>query len=164
MLKDKLKLIKESIKDFKDDRKFLDGQIEKIEQRHKEKIEDAKLNYTEGYFLNQRLNQLEKEQQSTIYKMCEDFGNDASFHIIYDDGSECCVTGTEIVTGEITPKLQHIAYAQYGDGYEEFDTEIGNFSWDVSIDEEFEQREEYLNSVEIKFNTAWGIKHQNDIA
>ena len=81
-------------------------------------------------------------------------------HIIYKDGSECVASGTEIVTGEITPKMQNIAYANYSDGYVEYDTLTGilvddetDFFGDLSTDEGIEARENYYNMIEIKYGT-----------
>ena len=89
------------------------------------------------------------------------FGNDTTIQIIYTDGTECNVTGAEIVTGEITPRLQQIAYASYQDGCTIFDTLTGclDDKWDMEEDSGCEEREEYFNNIERTFKTKWGMTH-----
>jgi len=158
-----LKEIKEAIKDFKGNRSFAKRQEKQIIQKYSEKLKDYDLqNWVDRNFINT----LEQRLQSDIYNLYEMFGNDTTIQIIYTDGTECNVTGTEIVAGEITPKLQQIAYASYQDGYTIFDTLSGNLDtkWDIEIEGEteidWEARDEYFNQVEIKFGTKWGVKHK----
>jgi hypothetical protein len=157
MKKDYLKQIKDAIRDFKDNREWAESKAKEIEQRYLEQIAEYNTN---SWIDKSIIERLTKDMNTSIYNNYEMFGNDASIHIIYEDGSECSTTGMEIVTGECTPKMQHIVYASYMDGYSEFDTETGELNYDVSEDDQQEAREEYFNNIEIKFNTAWGIKHQ----
>lgn len=157
-----LKEIKEAIKDFKDNRSFAKREEKKIIKQYAEKLKEYNSqNWVDRNFINT----IEQRRELEIYKLYEMYGNDATIHIIYTDGSECIASGTEIVAGEITPKLTNIAYASYQDGYTIFDTLSGNMDdkWDVKIEGEdeidWDAREEYFNEVEIKFNTAWGRKH-----
>jgi hypothetical protein len=158
MKKDMLKQIKETIKDFKDNREFAKYQEKQIEKRYEEKIEDLKLD-SNSWHDKKLIDGLTKQMNQEIYNMYEMYGNDSSIHIIYEDGTECCTTGLDIVANECTPKIQHIVYASYLDGYIEYDTETGELDFDVSIDEQLEAREEYFNNIEIKFSTTWGLKH-----
>jgi hypothetical protein len=160
MKKEFLKQIKEAIKDFKDNREWADSQAQQIEKRYNEQIEELD---TDSWIDRQLIETLTKRMNNEIYNNYEMFGNDTSIHIIYEDGTECCTTGMEIVTNDCTPKIQHIVYASYMDGYIEYDTETGELNYDVSEDDQQEAREEYFNSIEIKYNTTWGRKH-NQIA
>ena len=92
------------------------------------------------------------------YQKCEEFGNDAMIRIVYKDGSECIASGAEIVGGLITPRMQHIVYACYMDGYVEYDTftgilvdDVTNFFGDLSTDEGIEAREAYYGMIEKVF-------------
>lgn len=154
-----LREIKEAIRDFKDSRESAKWQEEKIIRNYAEKI--AEYN-PESWIDRQTIKCLERQRENEIYKLYESYGNDATIHIIYTDGSECIASGTEIVSGEITPKMRHIAYAHYQDGWTEFDTLTGNLDdvWNLEEDAGIEAREQYYNSVEIKFGTAWGRKHK----
>jgi len=157
-----LKEIKEVIQDFKGNRSFAKRQEKQIIQKYSEKLKEYNSqNWVDRNFINT----LEQRMQSDIYNLYEMYGNDTTIQIIYLDGTECNVTGTEIVTGEITPKLQQIAYVSYQDGYTIYDTLSGNLDtkWDIDIEGEkeidWDARDEYFNQVEIKFNTKWGMNH-----
>ena len=41
----------------------------------------------------------------------------------------------------------------------EIDTERGEFLYDVSEDNQLEARAKYFANIEIKYKTAWGLKH-----
>jgi len=161
-----LKAVKDAIRNFKDNREWLDRRIEQEEKWINEKIAEYE---TETYVNQWVIERLKKEKEEITYRLCEEFGDDAHIHIIYKDGSECMASGMEIVGGSITPKLQHIAYAQYEDGWCEYDTLTGilvdddtDFFGDLSTDEGIEARENYYNMVEIKYGTEWGRKHKEE--
>lgn len=159
MLKKELKEIKDIIKDLKDSQKDVKNNIKRIVQDYNTQIKQ----YDKNNWVDKNvIESLEKQQQKAIYNTYDTYSNDSSIHIIYKDGSEICTTGLEIVSNENIPKLTNIVYAKYMDGDIEFDTEIGEFNFDISIDEELEKREKYLNSIEVKFGTEWGKKHTND--
>lgn len=158
-----LKAVKDAIRDFKENREYLNYRIEQEEKKMDEKIAEYD---PEDWTNKWVLESLEKQKKGIAFRLCEDFGNDAMIHIIYKDGSECIASGAEIVGGLTTPKMQNIAYAQYEDGYVEYDTLTGmlidnetDFFGDLSTDEGIEAREAYYNMVEIKFGTEWGKKH-----
>lgn len=97
-----LKEIKETIKDFKGNRSFAKREEKKLIERHNERMKD----YNSNNWVDQNfIKTLENRLQKDIYNLYEMYGNDTTIQIIYTDGTECNVTGTEIVTGEITPKL-----------------------------------------------------------
>lgn len=158
-----LKAIKEEIREFKRNREWLDYAIAQEEKKYDEKLAE----YDRNNWINKWvIESLEKQRAEVAYKKCEEFGNDAMIHIIYKDGSECVATGAEIVGGIITPKMQSIAYANYSDGWVEYDTLTGilvdsdtDFFGDLSTDAGIEARENYYNRIEIKFGTEWGRKH-----
>lgn len=150
-----LKEIKQSIRDFKDNREYLDYELEIIRQNYREKIAE----YDPEDWMNRRtIESLTGYMNRELFNKCEEFGLDAAIYIIYKDGSTCIASGTEIVTGEVTPKMQHILYANYSDGWIEYDTFTGILVddntclfGDLSTDEGIEAREAYYNMVENKF-------------
>lgn len=154
-----LREIKDAIREFKYNREFAKRQEEKIILKYAEKTAEYDL---KSWIDHRTIEILEQRRDREIYELYENYGNDATIHIIYTDGSECIVSGTEIVAEEVTPKLQHIAYASYQDGWTEYDTLTGNLDdvWNLEEDEGIEAREQYYNDVEIKFGTAWGMKHR----
>lgn len=158
MLKKELKQIKDAIKDFQSNKEYAEREEQKIRDKYTEQLSeynpDEWWNRTVIDALNQRMNR-------DIQNLWDVFGNDTTIHIIYEDGSECIADGIEITSGEIKPKMQHIAYAWYGDGYVQFDTETGELHYDVSEDDQFETYEEYKNQIEIKYGTEWGRKQAN---
>lgn len=117
-----LREIKEAIRDFKGNKEYAEREEKRIAERYAEKI--AELD-PENCYDRRIIESLEFRRDHEIYSMWDSYGNDAMIHIIYEDGSECVATGTEIVTGEIIPKMQHIAYASYQDGWTEYDTFTG---------------------------------------
>ena len=151
-----LKLVKDTIKELKSNRPYVAAQVQKIMDAYHE----AKAMYDATNFMDRiALESLKSRCGRDIDNVFESWDNSSTFHIIYKDGSECIANGEEILNGDITPKFTNIAYAHYMSGDEEYDTDIGNFAWDVTDDSEFEKREAYLDSVEIKYGTAWGKKH-----
>lgn len=159
-----LREIKEAIRDFKENREYAECQEAQIRKKYAEKLAD----YDPEDCTNQSIiKSLNQQMDREIFKIWESYGNDATIHIIYEDGSECIASGTEIVTGEIVPRMQHIAYATYSDGWIEYDTLTGilvdndtDFFGDLSTDEGIEAREQYFNNVEIMFDTEWGKQHK----
>ena len=164
MLKKELKVIKESIRTLIHERtacnELIAQRIERVQKQIEEYKEEYKGTETERYFLKEITDRKQNEINEIPYNTCEEFGNEISLHIIYDDGSEYCGMGVDIVCGKEKPKMQHIVYASYMDGYIEFDTETGELNYDVSEDDQFEAYEEYKNQIEIKFNTTWGRNHK----
>ena len=158
-----LREIKAAIRDFKSDREYAECQEMRIKERYAAKLAE----YEPNNWINQRvIESLSKQRDEEINQMWESYGNDATIHIIYDDGSECMASGVEIVSGEVVPKMQHIAYATYSDGWVEYDTLTGilvdndtEFFGDLSTDEGMEAREQYFNNIEIMFDTEWGKRH-----
>jgi hypothetical protein len=167
-----LREIKDAIREFKNNRDYVKAEAGEIAKGYEEGIAEyrARLkldgnwreNYWENYWTMKEIERRENMRDKEIYDLYETYGNDATIHIIYTDGSECIASGTEIIAGEVTPKMQHIAYASYQDGWTEYDTLTGCLDdvWNLEEDEGFEVREQYFNSVEILFNTAWGRKHK----
>lgn len=161
-----LREIKAAIRDFKGNREYAEGEERQIAEKYAEKLAE----YDPEDWTNQSvIKSLNQQRDREIFKMWENYGNDATIHIIYEDGSECIASGTEIVSGDIVPRMQHIAYATYEDGWIEYDTLTGtlvdedtDFFGDLSTDEGIEAREVYFNNVEIMFGTEWG-KHHNII-
>lgn len=149
-----LKAVKNAIRDFKDNREWLDYVIEKEVEKIDEKLEE----YRNDCFHEWTIKNLEKQKEEVAYQKCEEFGNDAMIRIVYKDGSECIASGAEIVGGLITPRMQHIVYACYMDAYVEYDTfsgilvdDVTKFFGDLSTDEGIEAREAYYGMIEEVF-------------
>lgn len=82
-----LREIKAAIRDFKSDREYAELQEMQIKEKYAERIAE----YDPENWINQRsIELLSKQRDEEIYQMWESYGNDATIHIIYDDGSECC--------------------------------------------------------------------------
>jgi hypothetical protein len=155
MLTKQLKDIKEAIKDLKSNRSYvLSLELAKRETYAQQIAEYDATNYFEA----QSIVTLEERFNCELNKLYDDFGMDVTIQIIYTDGSECNVTGEEIIKG-VNPTMQHIAYACYSDAYTEYDTLTGCLDNIFQHGEKFEEREEYGTGVEIMFNTAWGKRH-----
>ena len=147
-----LRSVKEAIRNLKDNRNFLELIIKQEFERIDEKIAKYDMGNYQDRCVIANLN-LQKTEFAG--KKIEEFGNDAKVYIIYKDGSRCIAYGEEIVTREITPKMQHIAYAMYSDGWTEYDTFTGilvdsdtNFFGDLSTDEGIRVREAYYEMIE----------------
>lgn len=158
-----LREIKAAIRDFKENRENAEREEKQIAEKYAEKLAEYD---PEDWTSQSVIKSLNQQRDREIFKMWENYGNDATIHIIYEDGSECIVSGTEIVSGDIVPKMQHIAYATYEDGWIEYDTLTGilvddntDFFGDLSTDKGIEARETYFNNVEIMFGTKWGKRH-----
>lgn len=158
-----LREIKEAIRDFKGSREYAEREEKRITEQYAEKLAE---NDTDDWTSRRVIESLNQQRDRDIYQMWENYGNDATIHIIYEDGSECIASGTEIVSGDVVPKMQYIAYATYSDGWVEYDTLTGvlvdndtDFFGDLSTDEGIEAREQYYNNVEIMFGTEWGKQH-----
>lgn len=153
-----LKEIKNIIKDFKDNRSYAKRLEEEIIRNYAERTAQYD---TENWSDRRTINILTERRDRDIRKLYDDWGNDVTIQIIYTDGSQCIAFGEEIVSGEITPKLQHIAYAFYQDGWTAFDTLTGSLDdiWNLEEDEGLEAREEYFNNIERKYKTTWGLNH-----
>lgn len=155
-----LRKIKEAIRGFNENREYAEWEEKRITERYAEKLAE----YNSEDWTNQSVIQsLNQTRDREIYQMWENYGNNATIHIIYEDGSECIASGTEIVSGEVVPKMQHIVYANYSDGWTEYDTLTGLLTdngfclfGDLSTDEGIESREQYFNNIEIMFGTEWG--------
>lgn len=158
-----LREIKVAIRDFKENREYAERQEAQIKERYAEKLAEYDPN---DWKFQRVIESLSKQRDEEICQMWDSYGNDAAIHIIYEDGSECIATGLEIVSGEVVPRMQHIAYATYSDGWIEYDTLTGilvdndtDFFGDLSTDEGIEAREQYFNNIEIMFGTEWGKRH-----
>lgn len=156
-----LKEIKTAIHELISNREYALDMEANIEKRYDEEISSFD---PESWYDRNIIKSLKKKKENEIWNLYEGFGNDISIHIIYVDGSECCTNGLEIVAGEVTPKMQHIAYASYMDGYTEYDTLSGCLDdlWDLSEDEGITERDDYFSKVEILFNTEWGKRNKSN--
>ena len=93
--------------------------------------------------------------------------NDQSYHLIYKDGSEACVTAEEILLGEPFPKVSDVVYAELSSADDNYDTETGDLNFysneameacDGDYAAEDERRWQYDAAIEIKYGTKWGIR------
>lgn len=147
-----LKQIREAIRNLKENREIVEFEIQKIKENYEKKISDLNLN-PDDYFDRQIINRLKIAMNQDIYRRYDTYGNDTTIFIIYKDGSECSASGIDIVSGEITPKMQNIAYASYLDAWTEYDTEMGCLDelWDLTTDEGVIERQNYFNMIQNKY-------------
>lgn len=154
-----LREIKQVIRDLQHEKEWAELQEKRIRENYAEKI--AQFN-PDNSWERWSIENLEKRRESAIYNMWESMGNDVAINIIYEDGSQCVASGVEIVAGEIMPKMQHIVYANYSDGWTTYDTLTGCLDdvWNMEEDADFEAREQYFSDIEIRFETEWGRKQK----
>ena len=152
-----LKEIKSAIRDFKEIRKWLMSEEKRIREEYADRI--AEYNPEED---SHTIAALETQMIHEIDSLWDTYGNDATIYIIYSDDSDCYASGIELISGEVKPKMQHIVYAQYSDGFCEYDTYTGmlvddhtSYFGDLATDEGIRSRETYHNNVEQLF------KHSN---
>lgn len=153
-LPDYIRMFKNEIRNLKDNRVGLNWELEKIEKEYQERIKNLATNSYLEYFKPR----FEDQKFRDIQSMYDTYSNESTIRIIYDDGTELIVDGTMIMTGEVKPKMQHIVYAMYEDGYCEYDTLNGmlvdwntNFYGDLSTEEGVVAREEYFTMIDEKF-------------
>lgn len=153
-LPDYIRMFKNEIRNLKDNRVGLNWELEKIEKEYQERIKNLATNSYLEYFKPR----IEDQKFRDIQSMYDTYSNESTIRIIYDDGTELIVDGTMIMTGEVKPKMQHIVYAMYEDGYCEYDTLNGmlvdwntNFYGDLSTEEGVVAREEYFTMIDEKF-------------
>lgn len=154
-LPDYMRMFKNNIRDLKDNRVGLNWELEKIEKEYQERIKNI---IADGYFEYFHKTQIEEQKYRNIQSVYDTYSNESTIRIIYDDGTELIASGAMIVTGEVKPKMQHIVYAMYEDGYCEYDTLNGmlvdwntNFYGDLSTEEGVVAREEYFTMIDEKF-------------
>lgn len=100
-----LREIKEAIRDFKGSREYAEREEKRITEQYAEKLAEYG---TDDWTSRRVIESLNQQRDRDIYQMWENYGNDATIHIIYEDGSECIASGTEIVSGDVVPKMQHM--------------------------------------------------------
>jgi len=181
---EEMRRIKEAIRIFKGERQWAKIMEQRINKEYdnliQERLHDfygktlkeinSEQDSTTAWSARRIIDEIEKQRNRTLNQWYDEAGNDTTIYIIYKDGSTQYVTGTEIVGGKITPKMQAIAYAYYFDGWDEFDTEIGD--WDLGlygktadeynydiIDEMLLIKDKYESDIEIKYKTEWGLKY-----
>jgi len=157
-----MRMFKQAIRDLWNEHEYAVSYTNKISDKHKARMEQYKADNADmpEWFVNEAIERMEKERVRTMFDIWQDFGNDASFHIIYADGSEDFASGVEIVGHDVKLKMQHIVYAYYLDGYVGYDTLTGELEWDEQEgdetgDEWFERRDAYMSMVQYKYGTEW---------
>lgn len=156
MKANELKAIKNAIRELKSNREYTYQLEQNMIANHKAEIAQYDETTYHGASL---ISTLENRLKANISKLYDDMGSDIMIHIIYVDGSQCIVTGEEIVAG-INPALQHIVYACYSDAYTQYDTFTGCLDDMFQHGENAEEMDEYFSMIEVKFNTAWGKLHK----
>ena len=150
-----MKKFKNDIRNLKDNQEHLKFQLEKIENKYREIAERLISNGHSMYFVKTQIENEKFRDTQEEYDACS---NESTVRIIYDDGTELIIDGSSIVAGKVKPKMQHIIYAMYEDGYCEYDTLTGmlvdwdtNFYGDLSTNEGVVAREEYFFMIDEKF-------------
>ena len=163
ILKDIKKDIITSIKEFQSNKKYYNREYKKLVA---EQLKVAKKDYSfyqdsEGNWLQYMSDTYRNIFNRQRFDLLDRWGVDDTFHIIYADGSEMNFNSEDILTNSDDAKnisFTNIVYMHQSNGYIDIDTEIGEFTWDILDDAEYEKREQYLASIEIKYKTVWGLK------
>ena len=175
MLKNMLTAIKEDLKNVRSNRGFVQDEIKRktreIEAGRKAELAENARTFDNPESLDFWTRKTNETFNSQLTKAISDifarYHEDQSYHIIYKDGSEVCVTAEEILGGEPFPKLTGIVYAELSSGWENYDTETGNLDFysekameacDGDYDTEDERRWQYDAAIEIKYGTEWGTR------
>ena len=173
MLKAELKSIKNDLWEVLGNKKYVQSAIKQMKreieaERKAELARYATITsdaWTLAYWKRQddeRYGRLLRERTDYIISQ---YHCDQSYHLIYKDGSEACVTAEEILSGEPFPKVSNIVYAELSSGYENYDTETGDLDFyseeameacDGNYEAEDERRWQYDAAIEIKYGTEWG--------
>lgn len=167
---DEMRRIKREIHNLWDEHDFAVEQVKRVSASHRERIEQYKKDNSwqpESYLL-ETVAGLERQRANAIYDVWDMYGNDITIQLIYEDGSELNVSGIELVGHDVKPKMQHIAYAYFISGYEEYDTLSGDLDWgdiddDATVDEWCEIRNRYFNRVQMKYGTEWAKKMEGKV-
>ena len=179
MLKNMLKAVKDDLWNVRSNKKYVQSaikqKVKELETSRKEYLaENARIysNPSSLAFHNQLENErFDRMRTEAICHIFSQWHEDQSYHLIYKDGSEVCVTAEEILGGEPFPKLSDIVYAELSSGWEHYDTETGDLDWyseeamkacDYDYDAEDERRFQYDTSIEIKYKTEWGCRYARE--
>ena len=163
ILKDVKKDIISSIKEFQSNRKYYNREYKKLVT---EQLKVAKKDYSfyqdsEGNWLQYMSDTYRNIFNRQRFDLLDRWGIDDTFHIIYADGSEMNFNSEDILINSDDAKnisFTNIVYMHQSNGYINIDTEIGEFTWDILDDEEYEKRERHLDNMQIKYKTIWGLK------
>lgn len=123
-------------------------------------------------WLNRQINESYRHNCSKIIMdLYDDWHNNQTYYLIYNDGSEVVISAEEILRGEPFPKMSDIVYAEMYSADEHIDTEVGNLDWysdermkacDWNYDDEDERKWQYETAIQFKFGTEWSARwHQN---
>jgi len=181
MIKENLNTIKERIKEIKDNRKLVKAifkeEFNKLEKEKKHMINEYKKEYKNNeFYLDHMIRTAENIYQKKVSQMCNNTINnyscEAGIYLIYKDGTDAYVLEDDLLTGyDEFPKITNIAYAEYSDGYEHYDTETGELDWysdermeqcDYEYEIEDENKFQYEMSIQCKFHTEYSEKYMID--
>lgn len=162
---DEMRRIKREIRDLWDGHGLAVEQVKRVSDSYREQIEQYKKDNAclPDFLVRSTVDRWEDQRVRAIWDVWETYGNDITIQFIYEDGSELNVTGVELVGHDVKPKMQHIAYAYFISGYEEYDTLSGDLDWGdiddaATVDEWCEARDRYFNKVQMRYNTEWAKK------
>ena len=163
ILKNIKKDIITSIKEFQSNKKYYNREYKKLVT---EQLKVAKTDYSfyqdsEGNWLQYMSDTYRNIFNRQRFDLLEMYGVDDTFHIIYADGTERNFNSEDILTGADDAKninFANIVYMHLSNGYINIDTEIGEFTWNILDDVEYEKRERHLDNMQMKYKTVWGLK------
>ncbi len=163
--KDYLKTIIESIREVQGNVKYYNSRYKQLIKRQIKQAKElgeyyepalSSLGTWENFLPSWLRDSFQKERSGLL----QYFDPEASYYFVYRDGSNRCFNSEEILTGEATRiKLSGIVYAHMNDPWQEIDTETGELNYDYSEDDQLAAHEEYMNNIERKYKTEWGLKH-----
>lgn len=171
MKKDILRCIKNDMWEVrhckKDVQALLKRELAELEARRQEalaendSVEDLEVR---GWFNRDTNACYDRRRADLIQNVYDNWHNDQSYHLIYEDGSEVCITAEDILSGEPFPKMSGIVYAEMSSADDHMDTETGDLYWysdermaacDWNYDAEDDARWQYETAIQYKFKTEW---------
>ncbi len=179
MKRDILRLIKNDMWEVRHCKKDVQQQVKvelaELESRRKEALaEYAGLpedDWYRAYAFRTTNERYDKLRLEVIGRVMYNWQNDQSYHLIYKDGSEVCITAEEILSGEPFPKMSDIVYAEMSTADDHMDTETGDLHWysDESMeacgwnyDAEDERKWQYETAIQYKFGTEWSRRYSRE--
>ena len=106
----------------------------------------------------------DRMKTQAIVGILDYYHNDQSYHLIYKDGSEVCITAEETLSGEKFPKVSDVVYAELSSADDHFDTEVGQLDWyteerlkacDYDYAAEDDRKWQYETAIQYKYQTEW---------
>ena len=134
MLKGYLKSIKDDLWSVLSEKKYVQREIKESARELKAYLKGEMARNAEiwhdspdvlAYHNRQDKERVDRLLFKAVTEISGMYHNDQSYHLIYKDGSEACVTAEEILLGEPFPKVSDVVYAELSSADDNYDTETG---------------------------------------